>query len=462
MTAVFFGIVMLLSLRRPAWAAGVIVMMFALEQVLQSFFPLLVTRPWVVNFTVGMMGVGAATLRYLRGEDISTGYFNPVFLLVVALYVYQVIGWTWSPGGEFAMLGMRRSIFYLTLYIVIAPALVRDLREFDEMMRFILVIGTILLLLILFNPRAGFTGARFKLELGEYGSQGNPLATGRAGGTIAIAAILMRNARDTTVLKFIRIAAFVVGMAMAILSGSRGQAFGAALVVVLLYPVARRVENVKQFFAVVGGFASVAALVYLTFSLFLVEENKGRFTTGTAEALEARWDRVSTMVDEFIARPEKWITGLGPGGFSDLTGGGYTHNVPTEVLVELGLIGVTIFVGLLLAIYFGWRKLHKAVAHDPQLRSASAILAGIFAYNFILSCKQGSIISAPGPILYFIIIGRVAWTFMATRRVSLEEDVEYHVDDVVEEDEAWGDYDYSEYGDFADYGENPDQYAPAT
>jgi hypothetical protein len=57
-------------------------------------------------------------------------------------------------------------------------------------------------------------------------------------------------------------------------------------------------------------------------------------------------------------------------------------------------------------------------------------------------------------MLYFILIGRVAYTFASTRKVSLEGDVEYPVLSKHQPVDAFETPDdYSEYGDFSDYGD---------
>ncbi len=460
LTALTLFVVGLMAIRRPAWAAAIIVIMFSIEQLLQSFFPVLVTRSWTINVSIGLVCLLAAIMRYLRNDDVRTGFLNPVLLLVVGIYVYQVLGWAWSPGRTFAMSQMQSNFMYLAVYLLIAPILIRDLRDFDSMMRFLLVLGTGVLLLILFNPRADFMGARYRLEVGFGESAGNPLATGRAGGTLAIAAVLMRSTKQSTIFNALRLTAFVTGMAMAVLSGSRGQSFGAGLVVILLYPLSRKVANVKQFFLVAGGFLIVVLSVYLVFDLFVSEQNYGRYTSGVDESLDARWQRIMLMLDHFVDRPEAWLVGIGPGGFSSLTGLHYTHNVPTEVLVELGLVGAVIFGSMLILITRHWRILHKTLDDEPKWRGTSAVLLGMFLYNFILSCKQGSIIGAPGPILYFVLIGRVTYTFFTTRRIDLDDEKEYFpasqraaFDQQFDADEHDAADDYSDVGDFSDYGD---------
>lgn len=447
---VLIAILGLMSLRKPHYAAGIVILMFSLEQVLQSFVPLLASHTWVTNVAIGLIALGAVMARFARNEPLFEGYFNPVFLLIVGIYIYQVVSMVWSPGVETATANFRKNIPYLVLYIFMLPMLVRNIDEFAATARFIMVFGLIVVLMILLNPSAGFTGARFRVDVGVTSEvYANPLATAGTGGIVALTAVLAHFPKKSYLLLGLRIAAFGAGMAMAILSGSRGQAFGAALVIILFYPLARRIADPKQFFIVTGGFLAVVASVYFAFSLFLVSENEGRFTDGVSDSLSERWDRVILMLETYINAPQSWLTGIGPGGYNYLTGSAYTHNVPIEVFVELGLIGLTLFSTALLLIFFTWRKMFRAVAWNPPMRSAAAILAGYFFYNFLLSCKQGSIIGSVGPMAYFLIIGQVSYNYV--RNYLTGADADYASEDP--DDDMLEEYDYSTYGDFTDYGD---------
>lgn len=450
----------LISIRRAPWAAGIIIMVFPLEQLLQSYFPALVATPWLINFAMGGMGLAAVAVRFLRGEDVTYGYFNPILILILLIYAYQVVGWTWSPGGAHAMASAKRGFLYVSLNVLILPLLIRDLEDLRSTIRFLLFFGTAVVLLTLFNPRAGFMTGRLRLELGEYGLiTGNPLATGYGGGVVAIVAALSSFRRNTLIVNALRVGAFMAGMAMAVLSGSRGQAFGAALVVILLYPAARKVRDIKQFFGVSFGLMTLGLLVYAAFRLFITSENEVRYTSGTTEALSARWYRITSIMEAFLARPESWITGLGPGSFSVVTGLNYAHNVPVEILTELGLIGIGMFGTMLILLLLYTKRTIKSVAEDPVYRATATTLAAICLFDFILSCKQGSIISTVGPMGTLALTGRVMYTHLkSVKAASLEAgELDEHEPD---------EYDFSEYGDFSDYGEHPDygdgDFAPAT
>jgi hypothetical protein len=89
------------------------------------------------------------------------------------------------------------------------------------------------------------------------------------------------------------------------------------------------------------------------------------------------------------------------------------------------------------------------VSNDPTTRSYAAILAGYFFYNFLLSCKQGSMIGSVGPMSYFVLIGCVSHQFL--RKRALEPAAEYAAEEI--DGAAAEEYDYSDYGDFSEYGE---------
>jgi len=447
----------LIAVRRAPWAAGIIIMQFPLEQLLQSYYPALVATPWLMNVAFGSMALAAVAGRFVRGENVTFGYLNPAFLLILIIYAYQVLGWTWSPGAEYAVSQMKRGVFYIGLNVIILPLLVRDVEDFASMMKFLLFFGTGVVLLTLFNPRGVMRAGRLQLELGAYGQiRGNPLATGYGGGVVAIVAALALFRRSLLMNAF-RIVAVLSGMAMAVMSGSRGQAFGAAVVIIVMYPFARKVRDLKQFFVTAFGLLITGGLVLLAFDLFISEDNLERYTTGATQAVGARLERIMIMTEEFLARPAAWFTGLGPGGFDAVTGRSYVHNVPVEVLTELGLVGVVLFGSMLVLVYRYWRQAVRTVADEPVLRAAAAVLGAICLFQFLLSCKQGSIISSVGPMGLFALTARIVYTQVKT--------VQEQQEPLLASDQ-WDEFDYSEYGEFDEYGEYPGpddgDYVPAT
>jgi O-antigen ligase len=77
---------------------------------------------------------------------------------------------------------------------------------------------------------------------------------------------------------------------------------------------------------------------------------------------------------------QRWITGIGLGGFSDYHFLKYPHNLILEVFVEHGIAGFLTFLGILLAIvYKGIAAFHKGAIHTTR---APYLLAALFILLF--------------------------------------------------------------------------------
>ena len=113
----------------------------------------------------------------------------------------------------------------------------------------------LLVVLLLLSDSTRFINLRLVIDLSAsvgFGQTGNPLATATLGGTIAILAALYHTGRRSPMLAVVRIAAISLGLSIAFLSGSRGQLLGAILMIIICYPLSRKLANPKQFLALVG------------------------------------------------------------------------------------------------------------------------------------------------------------------------------------------------------------------
>ena len=206
------------------------------------------------------------------------------------------------------------------------------------------------------------------------------------------------------------IVAGLFGLGMAILSGSRGQVVLGVLVVGLLYPFAREVRNLKNFFSLFFGLFLLAALVYTTVSLFISGDNMERWTgesiTGGAVG---RIQLVGETIVPWMSSPSEWLFGNGAGAFVGLGfPEAYPHNQPVEVLTELGLVGFMIYLGM---VFFSVKysvELFKRSAGSTDHRSSATILIGIALFGFLLTLKQGTVHNSGVDMMVYIVIARLA------------------------------------------------------
>jgi hypothetical protein len=398
------------ALKRPQWVVLILIVFYPLEQVLQSYFPVLRATPWILNVSVGGLAGFAILHRFLKRETLGSGFFNGVFNYVVPLYALSWLGLLWTPSA-IARDMMVAGVPYVALFLVGLPLLMDDLPQFRRLMTAIMVIGTAISLLVMFNPQARYASGRLALEVGAVGRFTNPLALATLGGVMTLTAVMLRPVRYSGAMTALRVSAFVTGLGLAVTSGSRGQVLAVAIVAVLFYPVARRVRNTVQFLLTGGGLIVMTVALMFTFQLFVTEANRARWdVTGITGDIEGRYEMARLLFTEWANDPASWVLGLGTNAFTAITTGSspYVHNLLVEVLCELGLVGGIMMTLILFITFRHGRWLVRTFRDDPGLRSTAALLGALAAYALLLSLKQGTFAGGdPNTIMWWIMLARI-------------------------------------------------------
>ena len=75
--------------------------------------------------------------------------------------------------------------------------------------------------------------------------------------------------------------------------------------------------------------------------------------------------------------------------------GFYPHVAPIEILAEQGLVGLAIYVAIVFITFkSAIRLLSNSTEDTPGSRSAAAILFSLFIFEWLLTFKQGSLLSS--------------------------------------------------------------------
>lgn len=402
------------SIARPAWAFALINLMFPFKQVLQGYFPALVVYGPQMSAAIAAVGAMAVLYKSTRKELAIKTAFNPIMWATIALYAMVTFGLIYTPSPETAKRMYFDAIPYLVVFLGVYPFLLSSLDELRQGLFLTVLLGAIVTLLFLFNPSAEWQGGRFIINLGKtYGVTdftSNPLALADTGGMMMICAAFM-NFRDKGRLGFVfTIAGLVLGLALAVVSGSRGQIIFAVFIAVTMYPLARQVKNASQFLAVAAGVGFLMLLMYLTFTFALSEEATRRWSGNlVGEATEDRGKRLTKALEIFLGDPAAWIVGKGSNSFPFYTGSlvDYPHNVVAEILLDYGIFGFTFFCIAFYYTYRYGRDMIRIWGDDPVARGTVAAWVGTCVFAMMTALKQGSIIGQPTPFYYWIILGKI-------------------------------------------------------
>lgn len=421
LTVAAFFIACLLGVGYPALASTLCLGLFPIKQLLQAssgYFRDSLTGSQMINFVIGGVGVLAAVRRVLANPDQLRGYVTSSMLLTLALYGWGVTTCWWSYSRPEGFASFVINVPYIVLYLVVLPALVANLDDWHRITWIWLLLNTCLSALILTNPEFTTWAGRLVLNLGVAGlkvTKTNPLEIGAAGGVCIIVGILYQGTGLKTISTLlVRIAAVLLGTALVIRSGSRGQFLFAIISTFAAFPVARKITDIRR--ALIG----VLGLVVLLVAILAVadrvrssgtSDDERRWTSaGFESGSNVRSGNIALLLGEYASSPTRWLTGLGYQSYYALDPTQeYSHCIAVDSLAELGLIGAGLF-----ALVFGragWQTLQilrqDRVQESVHLRNGLGCLFGILLFYFFLANKQGNLAGSSALFGFVLILARI-------------------------------------------------------
>lgn len=395
---------MVLCYQRPVFAFALVLILYPLKQLQMSYLPIFAQNSAWFNIII-FAGVCIAVLSsFSRTRGAFLGYWNRYMGLLLFMYAVALFSILFSPSQQYALDRAKDGAPYWVMQILLLPLVFTEVRDIQKFFLPFVIAASVVVLLFLTNPQTSFYAGRLTLQIGFFQGvadyRGSPLATAQMGGQLAIVAALMLPTRATWFVHIARLAGVFLGLGIAIAAGSRGQLILALLVMVLFWPLARRVRDVKQFFASVVGLGAVAGVALIALRFFIaqdVEQSRRWNPQAQIETVLARAGEAWILIDALLQEPIKWLFGLGTNAYSYISGEphSYAHNLFIEMLGEHGLFGLSVTLVLLFWIYKASRSLWTTYRDDPVDRSGVAVLLALAAYLLLLSLKQGTFVGAP-------------------------------------------------------------------
>ena len=394
--------VALTAFRRPAVVVGLVVNMFAFEQWAQGNISILAQYPPLTNILIGLLVLWALGLRVVQ-RPLNFQSYPALGWLILALYGFAFVSYVWTEAPGDFVAQWRHAGPYLLTIVVLLPLLVDDVAEIKTALLSSLAIGALVGVLALSTLTWGGRG----FVVGPFGAQTNPLAIATAGGLLALAAMMMHFQGMARVFQVARWGIVALGFYMAVRSGSRGQTLALLISAMAFLPFSRKFSNIKGLVGTVVGLGFLGVL-----AMWLFQE----FAQGQRWALESmlqtyqgsRLSKLQAGLSYWIeSGPLAWVIGLGnTASFDPRIVGYYPHVVMGEILVEEGIIGLSLFgtaLGLLTRQFF---QTYRLVRDEPELRGLITAITAMTFFLFILSFKQGSLLGHSLLFGLLIISGR--------------------------------------------------------
>ena len=152
----FLFFLCVLSFFSARWMFAFSMVFFALEVALEGSIAIFRSNQTTANYIVGVMTLFTLAKLLTVKENPLKAYLNPVFYMILAIFIWSLISLIWSPAlpiqdntGSNIIKGTWPQ-FILT--VLLTPLLLWDLDDWNAALPKFLILGSITCLMIFLNP----------------------------------------------------------------------------------------------------------------------------------------------------------------------------------------------------------------------------------------------------------------------------------------------------------------------
>lgn len=391
--------------RHPSIAIAMILCMYGLEQWAQSAHPFFSTYHQLTNLAVGSIVVLGLTVQFMRKKPIFSGYSLSGWLTIF-LFIYALISILWSPISGLALNIWSGQWPYLLTLVMLSPLLISSPESLRIGLMGLLPVGTLLILLLLFYSHWTFRG----VELAEQGGRtvmGNPLAVSEMAAYLMLCVVLLHFNGMSRIWQYGRW--FIAGccLVLAVKSGSRGQFFTMLVIGVLFLPFSRTIRNPLQLIVLLIGMLLLGGMGILALDYFSPAGGARWLSSRMESDIAGRFDNALRLLHHWSQSPLTMLFGLGnTASYDPGIIGFYPHIVPLEILGEEGILGFSIYIGIIILSFRSLIRTRKLIVKNKSQLGALAALGAMFVFQLVISLKQGSMLYSAYLFTFSVMIGK--------------------------------------------------------
>jgi hypothetical protein len=382
----------------------------------------------IINFVIAGI-IGVAFVRSLFNRESVPWRSKGITLSLWLLMAYTGLSLMWSPSFQKgSQYWLKQGLPYFILLMVILPYVLTSLQKTYDAIRLVQLLALGFVAYFVFGVEWGLRGLAIEprvLATGEIVTETSSLSLGEMGASLVVISGLLWTDKSL-VWRVLRVFGVILGLAIAAKSGSRGQFFFALIAVTFCMPFMISVRKLITPKTVVAVPLLAVALFFVSSFLISSESkfNQNRFEQGQIEdSYAVRLNMCAKLLEKAWEEPVSTIFGLGnSASFHHEVVGFYPHNIPLEILGEEGLLGFVLFMGLLacsgVAVVRLW-----TMNLPPEVRSAIGVLFGMLLLQFLISLKQGSLITSAFLWSAFLLLERVYNIALRDQNAATRNDV---------------------------------------
>jgi hypothetical protein len=407
-----FILYLILVTWRPPAVLAAMMSFYALEQWAQVNITFFAANPRVMNYAFGALAVYAFAVSCLRHGPPVRG-IPMVAWMILGLVAMSGLSYLWSINPNATREVVVGFLPYIVINVLVVPLTIRNVEDIRFGITTFILVAVPVAIMLLGGDILGLTGrslAFSQVVVDRYGREiegGNALAVGTFGGNLVICCAFLRWRGVTKWVGMLRWLLVAVGLALVARSQSRGQMAAAVLVTGFLIALPTllglRVRNLGL--AVIGGIVLALALPWaVTFSLA-----EGRFDIREwgYEFSQTRIQFCRDLLEYWLDQGSAthWVFGLGSGSAWHVIEA-YPHVIPVELLVELGMVGLAVYLAFMLTLAFICVKLLLQLRRDLDAQSVLLVVIGCWMFESILTLKQGTFLGSFQWMAFSIILAR--------------------------------------------------------
>jgi hypothetical protein len=392
---------------KPSRALAGVLCLYPLKQWAMASDVWLLQNRTLTNYAMAALVAFAVLMSFLRRGGKMGGY-TTIGWLTFALYGLAAASYAWTISQLDYLEQWGLWWPYVVTFLPLVPLLIRDTDDAHQALIATMAFAAVLMPLLMFAVNWRYRHIVFVAHVKSAGAEGNPLAIASMCGYAILAGTLMTFRPGLGLFwHIVRWSVVIFGLALMVRSGSRGPLFGVAVALLLFLPLSRRVRDVGQFLAV-----GATGLLIAVIALWAWEQYAHR----------DRWDAAAMLADLMGPRiatsakvlqywvdggPLVWLIGFGStGSFNLEVNGYYPEVVPVEILGELGLAGIALWLTVVGLTLREIPRIYRLVRPYRFERGVFCALAAIFVFELLQTFKGGSLLSNTACFVFAILVSR--------------------------------------------------------
>jgi O-antigen ligase len=384
---------------RPSAAIGLLVSLYATEQILAGGLPFMNAFGSGYNVLIGvvcLMAMGNAVVRFGLPR-LPVGYLG----VFAALFFFVCISLAWTSSPVLGAKWVTHFAAEIPLAILLPLVTLRRTDDFRPPVQVSILLAVVAALGVIASPLiATYTG---RTHLTEGGTVLSPAEfTG-----IAFVFVVILDRKFLGILTTFRIPIAIILVSGTLLSGARGQ-------FVLAIGLAGAIRLARVYNTQISGILATIALtlfgVAIAFAVIFADLKIPSFRASerfTSESMNQGFEVRLGFIRESLTLDQP-LFGHGIGGWSYMHNhvdgnrrrmAGLTvhpHNSLAHVYFEFGVVGLLLFGSILLIGARNALFLLARYKNEPALRSLVATMAAYLVFSFFLSLKQSTFLAAIG------------------------------------------------------------------